>query len=122
MLYELRVVVGLILFVVPGIVIAVREVLYGPVIVVEHGPAGSAGRRSRELVRGSFARVGLLVAIMLLILAATSAAGAGAATIEGVGIAVTYYVLRGIEQGRDAVPAAHATGPAEAGPGEIAGA
>jgi hypothetical protein len=61
--YEVLVTVGLVLFVFPGLVAAVWGVVTGPVIVAEGTSALGAPRRSRQLVRGSFWSVAVLVLI-----------------------------------------------------------
>jgi hypothetical protein len=61
LVYELGVTIGLVFFIVPGFVLAVWGVVTGPVIVAEGCRALRAPGRSRELVRGSFRPVALLV-------------------------------------------------------------
>jgi uncharacterized membrane protein YhaH (DUF805 family) len=61
LIYEIGVGVGLLFFVIPGLVVAVWGVVTGPVIVAEGCRALRAPGRSRELVRGSFLPVALFV-------------------------------------------------------------
>ena len=66
-IYEATVAIGILLFVIPGVFVFVAGSLYGPVVVVERCPPWRAGRRSRELVRGSFWRVAVLVIFALVL-------------------------------------------------------
>ncbi len=139
-IYEVAVAIGVLLFVIPGVFVFVTGSLYGPVVVVERRSPWRAGRRSRELVRGSFWRVAMLVILALVLGQAvgylTGVAFAelphrwshvlGSYVVEvllspllGVGVAVLYYALLRREQEREEVAprAARETGPAEAGPG-----
>lgn len=139
-IYELMVAIGFLLFVVPGVFVFVTGALYGPVIVVERCPPLHAGRRSRELVRGSFWPVAGLAIVALAVtelvaLVAGFALGElphrwahvlGSYAVEiliapllGVGVAVLYYALLARERERDALAdgSGRETGPAEAGPG-----
>jgi hypothetical protein len=77
LVYEIGVGIGLLLFVLPGYVIAVWGVVTGPVIVAERRRALQAPGRSRELVRGSFRPVALFVLLAFVISEAISS-GAGA--------------------------------------------
>jgi hypothetical protein len=65
--YELGVFLGLVFFVIPGVVVAVWGVVTGPVIVAEGSRALRAPGRSRELVRGSFRPVACLVVLGFLV-------------------------------------------------------
>ena len=140
LVYELSVAIGVLLFVIPGVYVLVAGSLYGPVVVVEHGSPWRAGRRSRELVRGSFWRVAVLV-ILALVLSQAVAYLTGLAFAElphrwshvlgsyvvevllspllGVGVAVLYYALlrRAREHEEHEPGGGRETGPAEAGPG-----
>jgi len=114
LVYEAAVAIGLLLFVVPGVLMFVWGVVSGPVIVAEGCRATRAPWRSRELVRGSFRTV-LLVAILGLVFTEL-VAGAVAAVLDslphdwvlitgeyfvhvvttpvlGMGTAVLYYAL-----------------------------
>jgi hypothetical protein len=138
--YEVAVAIGLLLLVVPGVFVFVAGSLYGPVIVVERCPPLRAGRRSRELVRGSFWRVtALLLLAFVVSQVLTVVTGFALAELPhrwshvlggyvvevllspllGVGVAVLYYALVARERERDAMTGAagRETGPAEAGPG-----
>jgi hypothetical protein len=138
--YELMVAVGVLLFVVPGVFVLVSGSLYGPVVVVEHCAPLRAGRRSRELVRGSFWPVAALVIVALVVtelvtvvtgfalgeLPARWSHVLGGYVVEvltapllGVGVAVLYYALLGRERERVALAdgSGRETGPAEASPG-----
>ena len=112
--------IGLLLFVVPGVLMFVWGVVSGPVIVAEGCSPIRAPWRSRELVRGSFRTV-LLVAFLGFVLT-EAIAGAVAAALDvlphdwalitgeyfvhvvttpvlGMGTAVLYYALLDRERG-----------------------
>jgi hypothetical protein len=115
LIYEVAVALGLVLFVVPGVLVFAWGTVTGPVIVAEHCSATRAPWRSRELVRGSVPQV-LLLALLGLVLteaiAATVAAVLGSlphdwalvtgeyfvyvvtTPVLGMGTAVLYYALR----------------------------
>jgi hypothetical protein len=119
--YELGVVIGLALLIVPGYVVAVWGVVTGPVVVAEGSRALAAPRRSRELVRGSFVPVAILVMIGF-VLGELVSTGAGAlleqlphdwveptgeylvhvvmSPVMGMGTAVLYYALVARERAR----------------------
>ena len=59
--------VGLLFFVVPGVLLLAWGVVTGPVIVAEDCPAVRAPGRSRQLVRGSFRPVLVLVLVGLVV-------------------------------------------------------
>jgi hypothetical protein len=132
--FEVAVVVGFLLLVVPGILVGVYWVFYGPVIVVERAGIRAAFRRSTQLVRGSFWRVLALTLTVLLV-------GDGAVAIvtvlldgtphwvhvlgdygvdvlltplQGVGVAVVYFTLVSREQPTTQTPE-EAGEPAEKG-------
>ena len=64
--YGLGVAVGLVLFVVPGLLAAARWCLLAPLVMLEGRSTGEARRRSSEIVRGSTATVlGALVVTLL---------------------------------------------------------
>lgn len=121
LVYELGVAIGLLLFVVPGVLMFVWGVVSGPVIVAEGCSPIRAPWRSRELVRDSFWTV-LLVASLGLVLTEVIA-GAVAAALDalphdwalitgeyfvhvvttpvlGMGTAVLYYALLDRERAR----------------------
>jgi hypothetical protein len=130
LVYEIGVAIGLLLFVVPGFVVAVWGVVTGPVIVAEGKRALHAPARSRELVRGSFRPVAIFVVLAFLVSEAISVS-AGAllntlarswaqptgeyvvhvitAPLFGMATAVLYYALVAREQSRTR------TSPPEAG-------
>jgi len=133
--YEVLAVVGVVLFVVPGVLVVVYLTLYGPAIVVERLGVRGAFRRSAQLVRGHFSRVLALAAIVLVVgegsaalvdwllrdlahwvhVLAFYAVDVLLTPLQGVGIAVTYFALVALERAGHA-PEPDATGPAEAGP------
>ena len=121
LVYEVGVAIGLLLFVVPGVLMFVWGVVSGPVIVAEGCSPIRAPWRSRELVRDSFWTV-LLVASLGLVLTEVIA-GAVAAALDalphdwalitgeyfvhvvttpvlGMGTAVLYYALLDRERAR----------------------
>jgi hypothetical protein len=67
LVYEVGVGVGLVFFVVPGLVVAVWGVVTGPVIVAERARALRAPGRSRQLVRGSFWPVAMFVFLAFVV-------------------------------------------------------
>jgi hypothetical protein len=67
LVYEIGVGVGLLFFVIPGLVVAVWGVVTGPVIVAEGVGALRAPGRSRQLVRGSFPPVALFVLLAFVV-------------------------------------------------------
>ncbi len=74
--YEIGVGIGLLFFVIPGVVIASWGVVTGPVIVAERTRALRAPGRSRELVRGSFRPV-LLFVLLAFVVSETISSTAG---------------------------------------------
>jgi hypothetical protein len=139
-IYEVMVAIGVLLLVVPGVFVFVAGSLYGPVVVVERCPPLRAGRRSRELVRGSFwpvAALAILALLATLLVAVVTGFAVGElphhwahvlgsylvevviSPLLGVGVAVLFYALLARERERDAVAdgSGRETGPAEAGPG-----
>lgn len=121
LVYEVGVAVGLALFVLPGVMVAVWGVVTGPVIVAEGSRALQAPRRSRDLVRGSFRTVAALV-VLGFVVAELLASGTGEALgvfphdaaeplgeyvvhvlstpLFGMATAVLYYALVGRERAR----------------------
>jgi hypothetical protein len=121
LVYELGVAIGLLLFVVPGVLMFVWGVVSGPVIAAEGCSAIRAPWRSRELVRGSFRTV-LLVALLGFVFTEVIAGSVAAALdafahdwalvtgeyfvhvittpVLGMGTAVLYYALLDREQTR----------------------
>jgi len=121
LVYELGVAIGLLLFVVPGVLMFVWGVVSGPVIVAEGCSPIRAPWRSRELVRDSFWTV-LLVASLGIVLTEVIAGAVGAALdalphdwalitgeyfvhvvttpVLGMGTAVLYYALLDRERAR----------------------
>ncbi len=120
LLFEVLVVLGLVLVIVPGVLFLVYCTLYGPVVVVERRGVWESFRRSAQLVRGNFWRMLLLVAIVVAIGEGTGALAESVLTgfphatkviafyvldvlltpLQGVGIAVTYFALVALERAR----------------------
>ena len=122
LLFEMALALGFVLLVVPGILVTVYWMLYGPVIVRERTTIRAAFRRSRELVRGNF----WPVLVVTLIGVAVSEGAVGITTtllhgsadwlhvlgdyvvdvlltpIQGVGVAVVYFTLASAERRRAA--------------------
>jgi len=65
-MFALAVAIGVVLLVVPGVIVFTWFVLAAPVVEIERRGVRDAFRRSRELVRGSFWQVLLLLAPVLL--------------------------------------------------------
>ena len=80
LVYEAGVALGLVLFVVPGVLLFVWGVVSGPVIMAEGCPPLRAPGRSRELVRGSFRPV--LVLALLWFVFTEVISGAVAAALD----------------------------------------
>jgi len=121
LVYEVGVAIGLLLFVVPGVLMFVWGVVSGPVIVAEGCSPIRAPWRSRELVRDSFWTV-LLVASLGIVVTEVIAGAVAAAldalphdwalitgeyfvhvvttSVLGMGTAVLYYALLDRERAR----------------------
>ena len=133
LVYEIGVGIGLLFFVIPGLVVAVYGVVTGPVVVAEGVRALRAPGRSRELVRGSFRPVALFVLLAFVVSSVISnAAGAlldllphrwaeptgeyvvhvTTSPLLGMATAVLYYALLSRERARERDE------PAEAGPSQ----
>jgi hypothetical protein len=125
LLAAVGVAVGLLLFVVPGLILLTRWCLIVPVIILEGKPVGESFARSRELVRGhAWTAFGLVVitailtAIAAVILQAIFSfvgpflrhwiGGAIASAVVGPFIAVAltlmYFKLRGLDESAPAAP------------------
>ena len=121
LVYEVGVAIGLVLFVIPGVMMLVWGVVSGPVIMAEGCPPTRAPGRSRQLVRGSFRPVLVVALLGLVFTEVVSGAVAGAldalphdwALITGeylvhvlttpplgMGTAVLYYALLDRERSR----------------------
>ncbi|MFN8027596.1 MAG: hypothetical protein U0W40_14930 [Acidimicrobiia bacterium] len=136
LLFEIAVVLGLLLAVVPGVLLVVFCALYGPVIVVERSGVWASFRRSAALVRGNFWRMFVLTMIVVAIgegvglLVEALLAGTSRAVevfglylfdvlltpLQGVGIAVTYFALVAID--RNGTRGGTREEPAGAGPSD----
>jgi hypothetical protein len=122
-LASLGIVLGLVLLVVPGLVLATRWALLAPVVVVERSGVPAAFRRSRDLVRGNGWRVfgivfayivvQVLIEVASVAVSASAVAGSLAALLGSVlveplyavALATTFFRLK------------HARDPLEASPG-----
>ena len=72
-LVTLRIIIGLILFVIPGIVIAIRYALYAPVVLLEGLETKAARHRARALASRSWRTVIIVSVLQFLIPAVISA-------------------------------------------------
>ena len=72
-LVTLRIIIGLILFVIPGIVIAIRYALYAPVVLLEGLESKAARQRARALASRSWRTVIIVSVLQFLIPAVISA-------------------------------------------------
>ena len=72
-LVTLRIIIGLILFVIPGIVIAIRYALYAPVVLLEGLETKAARQRARALASRSWRTVIIVSVLQFLIPAVISA-------------------------------------------------
>jgi hypothetical protein len=62
-----RIMAGLILLIVPGIIIGLRYALVMPVAVLEETGASESLERSRELTRGHLGRIGLIYSLLVVV-------------------------------------------------------
>lgn len=91
--YGLGVAVGLLLFVVPGLLAAARWCLMAPLIMLEGRSTGDARRRSSEIVRGSTGTVlGALVVTFLLTASIFPFVLVAGISSRGVGYALVSFV------------------------------
>ncbi len=89
-LLSLGIVLGLILLIIPGLLLAARWSLASPLLVGEHKGAVEAIRESWELTRGHTAALLVAALVLLLIMVAAVALAAGASQIdETLGIVLT---------------------------------
>ena len=72
-LVTLRIIIGLILFVIPGIVIAIRYALYAPVVLLEGLETKAARHRARALASRSWRTIIIVSVLQFLIPAVISA-------------------------------------------------
>jgi hypothetical protein len=76
--YGISVVVGLVLLIVPGLILAARLALIAPLIVLERHGVGDAWSRSQTLVKGQTGRV------LVIVVLAFAASGIGAEALSRV--------------------------------------
>jgi serine/threonine protein kinase len=81
----IRVLLGFVLLIVPGIVMMVRYTLYAPVVLLEGLQKKAALKRARELVRRSRLTVVKVVFLQIVIPMAVTGIAAGLARFEGEG-------------------------------------
>ncbi|MGH9874763.1 MAG: serine/threonine-protein kinase [Pyrinomonadaceae bacterium] len=97
-LVTLRIIVGFILFVIPGIVIAIRYALYAPVVLLEGLETKAARHRARALGSRSWRTIIIVLVLQFLIPVLFSALLgrlAGVNTTESGGIHVTHRSMSG---------------------------
>ena len=138
-LAALGIAVGLVLFIVPGLIFLTWWCLIVPVIVLEGKHVGESFSRSRELVRGHGWSVFGVVVVTAVLSAIASGiiqaifsflgsflrywiGGAIANAIVGpffaIALTLTYFTLRGLGEGAAAAPAAAAVPAAPAAPAD----
>lgn len=130
----IAILIGFVLFIVPGLVLLTIWAVFAPVVVLERPPGLKALTRSRELVQGNGWRVfGVIFALVILVAIlgngiqlAAEAAGTGVAIVAGVVIgvltaplaalaaAVLYFDLRDLHGGVPDQP--ERAGPFQTGP------
>lgn len=89
LLYMLAVAIGLVLFIVPGVILSISLVFYGYAIVLDRGGPVAGLKQSRRLVRGHWWRIALILSVAMIVgmtgyFAVALAVGFGAA-FAGVG-------------------------------------
>jgi hypothetical protein len=95
-LYAVAIAVGLFLLVVPGLVMLTLWSVAAPVVVLERLSAGTALRRSRELVRGSGWEVFLVVLVFDVLVVVIAFAIAIVAASGGVGLEIVVESVIGV--------------------------
>jgi hypothetical protein len=130
------IVIGFVLFIVPGLVLLTIWAVFAPVIVLERPPGLGALRRSRELVHGNGWQVfGVICVLIILVVVisgvievAADSAGTGVgvvvrvivgvltAPLSSLAAAVLYFELRGARTGAGPAAEPDPSGPFQSGP------
>jgi hypothetical protein len=90
------IVIGFIVFVIPGLILITVWFVFAPVIVLEHPPGLGALKRSRELVRGSAWQVFGVVFVLFVAVAVVSGLLDAAAESAGTGVGIVVRVVIGV--------------------------
>ncbi|HYB23352.1 MAG TPA: hypothetical protein VED41_06115, partial [Solirubrobacteraceae bacterium] len=88
--------VGFILFIVPGLVLLTIWAVFAPVVVLERPPGLRALGRSRELVQGNGWQVFGVIFVLIIIVVFLSGAIELAAASAGTGVAIVVRVVIGV--------------------------
>jgi len=92
----LGIVIGLVLFVVPGLILITFWSVFAPVIVLERPPGLGALSRSRELVRGNGWQVFSVILVLFVLIVFVSGAIELAAESAGTGVGIVVRVVIGV--------------------------
>ncbi|HTU77940.1 MAG TPA: hypothetical protein VMF09_04200 [Solirubrobacteraceae bacterium] len=88
--------VGFVLFIVPGLVLLTFWAVFAPVVVLEHPPGLRALARSQELVRGNAWQVFGVILVLIIVVVVLSDAIQVAADSAGTGVAIVVRVVIGV--------------------------
>jgi hypothetical protein len=88
--------IGFILFIVPGLVLLTIWAVFAPVVVLEHPSGLTALGRSRALVRGNAWRVFAVILLLIIGVVFVSGAIELAAASAGTGVAIVVRVVVGV--------------------------
>jgi len=90
------IVVGFIIFVIPGLILITIWSVFVPVIVLEHPQGLGALSRSRELVRGNGWRVFGVILVLFVLVVVISSVIEAAADSAGTGVGIVVRVVIGV--------------------------
>jgi uncharacterized membrane protein len=88
--------IGLVLFILPGLILLTIWSVYAPVVVLENAPGLSSLARSRELVRGNAWRVFAVILIMVLLIGVAGSAITVLAESGGAAVGLLVRVVIGV--------------------------
>jgi len=92
----IAIVVGLVLFIVPGLALITIWSVFAPVIVLERPPGLGALGRSRELVRGNGWQVFAVILVLFVLVVVVSGVIEAAAESAGTGVGIVVRVVIGV--------------------------
>jgi hypothetical protein len=92
----IAVVVGLIVFIVPGLILLTIWSVFAPVIVLERPPGLAALSRSRELVRGNGWQVFAVILVLFVLVVVFADVLVVAAESAGTGVGIVVRVIVGV--------------------------
>ena len=93
---SIAIVIGLFVFVIPGLILITVWSVFVPVIVLERAPGLSSLRRSRELVRGNGWQVFAVLLVLFVLVGVLSLALDGAAASAGTAAGIVVRVVLGV--------------------------